>query len=377
MTTTRFSYSWPPGSKPAEPAVESAPRSSLASLEERLSEVTLDRAASAEKLVLETGDIVLDWVLEQPDKWDFDVAGRDIEKGLSAWSTEHDWRGPCAVWMDSVRRTFHWAREARAAGGLRGVMAEELSLWLWGREPGLEHLEDFSAHWNGEPLAPGRRMPLRTDLAQRAARTLERGETILVTAFSETVCAAMEAAERAGKKPAMLIGEGQPNLEGRRMARRLSRLGIQVTLCYDNALANNLPRADRIWLSTEAIGVDAFLARVGTTRLLEEAARLSVPALLLATSDKLMPGGHLFLPAWCERDTWILWEDPPEGVRLEPQPYEAVPLDMAGAVVTEVGLESPAALHLRRLRLETSPPCAPWEPAARSASGERELSIST
>ena len=84
------------------------------------------------------------------------------------------------------------------------------------------------------------------------------------------------------------------------MARRLSRAGLAVSVCYDSALHAALDRADRVWLGTEAIGANAFLARVGTRGLLEEAARREVPVELLATSDKLMPAGELSRPSWPE-----------------------------------------------------------------------------
>jgi translation initiation factor 2B subunit (eIF-2B alpha/beta/delta family) len=120
-----------------------------------------------------------------------------------------------------------------------------------------------------------------------------------------------------------------------------------------------VPRVDRVWLSTEAIGAGAFLAHLGTRSLIEECARRHVPASVLATSDKLVPGGALRLPAWAGREGWRLWEDAPEGVRLETQFYEAVPtalLDLVGGFHTEIGAESAAAMHVRALRVEAFPP---------------------
>jgi len=143
------------------------------------------------------------------------------------------------------------------------------------------------------------------------------------------------------------------------MARRLSRAGIAATLVYDAALLSIVPRVDRVWLSTEAIGAGAFLARLGTRALIEECARRHVPATVLATSDKLVPGGALRLPAWADLENWRLWEDAPQGVRLESQFFEAVPtalFDLVGAFHTEIGAETAAAMHVRALRVEPEAP---------------------
>jgi translation initiation factor 2B subunit (eIF-2B alpha/beta/delta family) len=196
---------------------------------------------------------------------------------------------------------------------------------------------------------------------------VERGEVILLDAFSDTVALALELLARAGRRPHALVAELRPDLDGRRMARRLAQHGIPVSVCYDAALCSNVPRADRIWLSTEAIGSDALLARAGTRSLVEEAERCEVPVYVLATSDKLVPGGELRLPSFCERGDAAAWDDAPptpptpptpNGVRVESQMYEPVPLDMLPRFITEIGTETPTALHLRALRIESAPPCA-------------------
>ena len=96
-----------------------------------------------------------------------------------------------------------------------------------------------------------------------------------------------------------------------------------------------------------------LVPRVGTRALLNEARRLEVPTAVLATSDKLVPDGELALPLWSERDTWLLWENAPEGVRLDSQAYESVPLDLPGVFATEQGRLSATELSLRCLRIES------------------------
>ena len=335
-----------------------------AGLGARLADVSVDRAASAAQVVLEASRMVRDWLAGRPED---EVRGPALEKELAEFAAGQGWRGPCALWLDSLRRTVAFADALERPA--RDALEEELGAWLVDEERSFddelcervirEKAPLDPVPWNGEPFASGRRLPSRGALARRASGIgIDRGDTILVTAWSESVALALEMAWRAGKDPAVCLPEGLPDLDGRRMARRLSRAGVAVTLVYDSAVLSLVPRVDRVWLSTEAIGAGAFLARAGTRALIEECARRDVPVRVLATSDKLVPGGRLELPGWAEREGWRLWEDAPEGVRLESQFYETVPtalLELVGGFLTEIGPEAVAAMHVRALRVEAAP----------------------
>jgi translation initiation factor 2B subunit (eIF-2B alpha/beta/delta family) len=323
---------------------------STVSLSERLAEVSTDRAACARAVVQETSSIVAEWLRQLPDPGRLE--GVEFERHLVPWAREQAWRGPCALWLDSVRMAWLSATESKDSAPPVAVAREAI---LWSIEEGRSSETD-------------RRLPSRTMLAARAGSELDRGEVVLVTAWSETVALAIESAWRLGKRPEVLIGEGSPGLDARRMAQRLARGGIPVTMTYDAALVSLVPRADRLWLSSEAIGAGAFLGRRGTRCLLEECARREVPTRILATSDKLIPGGELRAPPWAERETWLLWEDAPEGVQLDSQCFEPVPLELTGALLTERGPETASSLHLRALRVEAAPP---------SGSSTRILSTNT
>ena len=338
-----------------------------AGLRERLVPVVDDRASSAAQVVRESSVVVRGWLAGRSED---EVAGPALEAALEDFAADQGWRGPCSLWLDSLRRTLAFA--ARNRHPARDVLEAELGRWLvdWERDNGGELSERAEREareqgridacvWDGEPLSEGRRLPNRMDLARAAAAEFDPGDTVLVTAWSETVALSLETAWRAGRRPKVVLAEGAPDLDGRRMARRLTRSGVPATLVYDSAVPSLVPQVDRVWLSTEAIGAGAFLARRGTQLLLEECSRRDVRVRVLATSDKLVPGGALRLPAWAERESWRLWEDAPEGVRLESQFYEIVPtalLELVGSFVTEVGPEAVAAMHVRALRVEAAPP---------------------
>jgi translation initiation factor 2B subunit (eIF-2B alpha/beta/delta family) len=207
-------------------------------------------------------------------------------------------------------------------------------------------------------------MPSRADLARAAAAGLDEGETILVHGFSEALASALEEAQRAGKRPRVLCGEGLPLLEGRRLARRLAQLELPLTLVYDAALADLVPEADRIWLASEALGARALLAQAGARRLAREALEHDVPLQLLATSDALLPGGALSEPRWMSADRSLLWVEAPATVELRTCFLEELPLEQVPEILTEKGRESAEELFLRSLRLERAARCgAPAGPA--------------
>ncbi len=342
MPAHRISFSW---STDARDERSSGSRS----LAERLKPCALDRAAAAREAALEAARELAGWVGERPRGWgaagqELAESGSELERGWEAWVEAQGWRGACARLVEAVRSAW-------ALGG-RDALAEELSLWLAGRD-------DLGRTWSGAPLAPGERLPGPETVVPHALRDLERGDHVLVLGRSEAVLAALGAARRAGLEPRATVVAGAPDHSGKRVARHLVNQGLAVRLVWDAAALGAVSEVDRVWLGTEAAGAGEFLGLVGSRLVAEEALRREVPVALLATDDAVVPGGELRLPAWGEDEAWTLWSQAPEGVELSSQPYERVPASAAPTWITGAGRESLAALCTRALRLEPAPPCGP------------------
>lgn len=339
MATHRNTFHWRPGSSP-EALAEDSP------LAERIRPLVDDRASPADELVREASELLVQWLLGRPEGWRWQTAHTELDDGLAELSASQAWRAPVAHWFDVLRRVFEDERLLQVSA--REVLVEELGLWLGGETGDAAR----DAYWNGRPLAPGSRLPDRVRCAPSLVADLERGETIFVHGYSRTVGLVILEAQKRGLAPHVVVTEGSPDLAGRRMADWLAAHGVALRLVYDAAALGEAVRSDRIWLGTEAIGAHAFLARVGTVQLIEEAHRQGVPVIVVATSDKLMPQGQLDLPRFCQRDRWLLWEHAPEGVEVASQFYEEVPLALADYFATEYGAERVAELSLRCLRTD-------------------------
>ncbi|HPF13469.1 MAG TPA: hypothetical protein PLJ12_04315 [Planctomycetota bacterium] len=340
MTSTRHTFHWRPGD-PGGDMQLSLP------LSQRWKELEEDRTSTAEEIVREASQILRDWLVAVPTT-DSHRLGALLGAELDPLLVTHGWRGPVALWWHTIDRAVGQAPASRIP--LREVLIEEMGLWLGGldvdREAGTE------PRWIGEPLAAGLRLPRRDRCVEPLLPEVQVGETLLIPAFSETVAQAIERLVAGSLRPSLILGEGGPSLGGRQMARRLEHTGCEMRLVYDAALPRHVAAVDRMWLGTEALGAGAMVAVQGVSNLIQEARRQQVPVAILATSDKLMPHAELKLPRWAETETYLLWDSPTDGLTVESQFFERVPLEAHQPIATEMGLRTPAQLALQALRTE-------------------------
>ncbi|MFT7677732.1 MAG: hypothetical protein ACI8QC_001717 [Planctomycetota bacterium] len=353
MTTPQQHRPWQLHQRPGAPdeGAQSNPEGLLEAL-------AADRVSSAAEVVRGASRVLLEWLYGQQSGWDWLSAGAELNRLLAPLTQAHGWRAPVALWHSTLALACRQGASVAASCGPREMLAEELGLWLNGAE---EHSAGEQA-WNGRPGGVGRRLPDRARCGLGPLEELEACEIVGVHGNSESVALALIEAHRRGLKPEVHVSEGGPEMGGRLLAKRLVEAGLSVRFLYDSALLQRVGHVDRIWLGTEAIGAQAFLGLVGTRLLLEEARRIEVPVTVLATTDKLCPQGELRLPSWGERDDWLLWEHAPSGVVLDSQPYEAVPIELAGHFSDEYGVGSAADLAVRALRTDVWVP-EPFRPA--------------
>ena len=132
--------------------------------------------------------------------------------------------------------------------------------------------------------------------------------------------------------------EGRPALEGRQLAVVLRDAGIAVDFYTDAALGTTVDEADMLLVGADAVSGDAWMNKVGTRFLAAAAHHRGLPVHVLATVDKLvMPAlwPHLTQrPAAAEE----VWPAAPDGIHVRNPYFEAIPIDLATTVVTDLGV---------------------------------------
>ena len=122
------------------------------------------------------------------------------------------------------------------------------------------------------------------------------------------------------------------------MAERLAASGIAVSHYTDAALGHALRDADAVVVGADAVSPDWFLNKSGTRMLAASAAQYGVPIYVLATRDKFLSAAvaeHLVVR---EESPAEVWPDAPAGITVRNQYFEATPLDLVTAVVSDAGV---------------------------------------
>ena len=131
--------------------------------------------------------------------------------------------------------------------------------------------------------------------------------------------------------------EGRPATEGRRFAGDVAAAGVPVTCYGDAAIGGALGSATVVVLGADALTPSAFFNKVGTRMLAADAAHRGVPLYVLATREKFVAdivADRLSIP---EESADEIWPQPPAGVEVRNHYFEATPLDLVSAVITDFG----------------------------------------
>ncbi|PSQ42904.1 initiation factor 2B [Halobacteriales archaeon SW_7_68_16] len=175
------------------------------------------------------------------------------------------------------------------------------------------------------------------DAARNAADRLTDGTTLLTHDYSSTVIEALSMAAADGKSADVRVTEARPRHLGRKTARELADIeGIDPTLIVDSASGNYLDECDRVLVGMDCIVGDRLYNRVGTFPLCATADALDVPVSVVGSSAKIVDEGFVF-----ENEHRAISEvirEPPTGFAVENPAYDATPLELIDAVVTDDGV---------------------------------------
>lgn len=183
----------------------------------------------------------------------------------------------------------------------------------------------------------------KTAVAERAAEVLPATGTIATISASSTVRTALVGTSSAAAGPKarrVLCFESRPMNEGRDVAEALADAGVDVELAVDAAAFSLAPCCEAVVFGADSIGDQGVVNKVGSAALAHAAHAAGVPVYVLCDSTKILPVGF---PQVIEDDRpgEEVWEEPPEGVTVWNRYFEAVPLGLITAVVTDEGVFGP------------------------------------
>ena len=185
-----------------------------------------------------------------------------------------------------------------------------------------------------------RRRAAAAALTESAREALGAARSVLTLSYSSTVENIL--ARTAGLER-VVIGEGRPRFEGRRMAESLAGRVARVELITDAQLAHFAQRVDHVMIGADSICADfAAVNKVGSLAAALGAEAAGVPCLIAADSSKLDPDHTAQTIPLEEMTAEEVWPERPELCRNIY--FEPVPARLITAYATEKGVLTAAQL---------------------------------
>ena len=180
-------------------------------------------------------------------------------------------------------------------------------------------------------------------IARIAGDLLETGlppdaPLIVVTlSYSGTVARTLERlAER--REVNVCCSESRPTLEGKRLATRLIAAGVGVQYYLDAALGQAVKSADAVLIGADAVTPEWFINKIGTRSLAATAVQGGIPVYVVAGREKFVRPDSVLQITVRSGPPAEVWDGVPEGIVVWNPYFEACPVELATAFVTDIGL---------------------------------------
>ena len=180
-------------------------------------------------------------------------------------------------------------------------------------------------------------------IARLFARRLRRQTTVLSYSYSSTVLAALLTARK--KMARVFCSESRPLLEGRTLAQKLAAAGVPVTFLADAALPARLAESDLVVVGADAVLETAYVNKVGTRLLQEQARGAGKPFYLLADTSKFLPPALARFFRIEAKPAAELWPHAPAQIEIENRYFEQAPFAAHVVLLCEWGAFSSARLR--------------------------------
>jgi len=173
-------------------------------------------------------------------------------------------------------------------------------------------------------------------VAQEAAACIAPGSRVMTISFSGTVQRALLAAT--DKLQRVLVCEGRPLMEGRRLAEELQKRGVRVTLLTDAQAFALMPETDMVLLGADTVLADGSVVNKAGSALVALAARhWGKPVMVAAETLKFARGESPPRTSQEENSASEVWPDSPPGIDVANRYFDTVPASFIDRLVTERG----------------------------------------
>jgi len=174
-------------------------------------------------------------------------------------------------------------------------------------------------------------------VAQQVAAGIAPGWQVMTISYSGTVQRALLAA--ADKLQRVLVCEGRPLLEGRRLAAELEERGVPITLLTDAQAFALMKQADMVLLGADTVLADGSVVnKAGSTLLALAARHWGKPVVVAAESLKIARGPSPESPPTEKNPAEEVWPDSPPGVDVANVYFDTLPASLIDRLVTERGV---------------------------------------
>lgn len=175
-------------------------------------------------------------------------------------------------------------------------------------------------------------------IADHFLELIPPGETVFAYSFSSTVVSCLLNARARGRFFRVACTEARPANEGRKLAARLAKGGIEVIHSFDNAMGLLLPTCAVAFMGLDCVGRPGVVNKAGSWLLANSCKELGIPLYALSGTEKFVTDERLFEFERHERPGEEVWEDFPKGVRVLNRHFELIPFSHIAGIVTEHGI---------------------------------------
>ena len=185
----------------------------------------------------------------------------------------------------------------------------------------------------------------REQLITHISNELRDGMQVMTNSYSSTLFQAFKRAVEEGKQFGVIVPEGRPILEGRKLAGDLGALGIHVTLTTDAAAPGMIGECDAVFLGADAIVERGVINKTGSLGIGLAARESEVPLIIACERNKFLPAKYRPSLPIVEHDWAELLPKRLKNVAVRNVYFELLPYKFLQAIYTEEGAVRPRAIQ--------------------------------